>query len=300
MSGSTNLAQSCGRARIAGLCLAFMLVAIIIIAISATYTSSTPEPLSISMTRLRRDLFKDYDKLLRPIYGPQKPVDLAFGLSLINMDMEKDGTVILDTWVRSTWKDFRLKWDASAYGNISVLRIPSNQIWTPDVTLYNEKGLGENYSNKNLLGRSDVNALIYSDGEVLYIPPVTMKSFCLNGSSHGLQKDWPWGEHMCLFKFGSWTYDGFQVNITAYKNKEFVDISDFVKGPVKIVNNMVTYNVDHYSCCEEPYPSLSVNLTLQKLYKIKDSGMITNNPFIDVGELSNQNYSKWFVDNDDE
>lgn len=294
MSGSTNLAQSCGRGRIAGLCVGFMMVIIIIIVISVSYSPSDPEPLSKSMTRLRRDIFKDYDKLILPMSDPKKPLDFAFGLSLINMDMKNDGTVIIDAWLRSVWNDFRLKWEPSAYGNIQVLRLPSNQLWTPDVTLYNEKGLGD-YSNKNLLGRSDVNVLVYPNGEVLFIPPVTMKSFCRNGSSHGLQKDWPWGEHECLFKFGSWTYDGFHINITSYKNQEFVDMSDFEKGAVKVIDNKMDKNTKYYSCCSEPYESLLANLTIQKLYTVKETGMITHNPFIEGGEIDNQNYEKWFA-----
>ncbi|CAF4993686.1 unnamed protein product, partial [Rotaria sp. Silwood1] len=35
------------------------------------------------------------------------------------------------------WNDYNLRWKPEEFGNIQTLRIPSKQIWTPDILLYN-------------------------------------------------------------------------------------------------------------------------------------------------------------------
>ncbi len=36
------------------------------------------------------------------------------------------------------WRDPRLSWNFSEHGGIKDLNLPANQIWAPDITLYNE------------------------------------------------------------------------------------------------------------------------------------------------------------------
>ena len=35
-----------------------------------------------------------------------------------------------------SWKDCRLTWNASEYGDLSSLVVPFNKIWTPDLAIY--------------------------------------------------------------------------------------------------------------------------------------------------------------------
>jgi len=35
------------------------------------------------------------------------------------------------------WYDFRLTWNADDYGGVRRLYVPSNEIWLPDIVLYN-------------------------------------------------------------------------------------------------------------------------------------------------------------------
>lgn len=73
-------------------------------------------------------LFKNYNKKLRPA----GTVEVKFSLNLnqiINL-IEKDQIIILNVFIDHEWIDNRLKWDPAEYGNISILRISSDQIWT--------------------------------------------------------------------------------------------------------------------------------------------------------------------------
>ena len=35
------------------------------------------------------------------------------------------------------WIDPKLRWEPAKYGNVSVIRIPYDSIWLPDIVLYN-------------------------------------------------------------------------------------------------------------------------------------------------------------------
>lgn len=36
------------------------------------------------------------------------------------------------------WTDYQLKWDEADYGGISVLRLPPDKVWKPDIVLFNK------------------------------------------------------------------------------------------------------------------------------------------------------------------
>ena len=40
-------------------------------------------------------------------------------------------------WLKQRWFDFKLKWNDSEYDNIKKIRIPSENLWKPDIVLYN-------------------------------------------------------------------------------------------------------------------------------------------------------------------
>lgn len=36
------------------------------------------------------------------------------------------------------WSDHKLKWDPQEYGGVTELYVPAEQIWLPDIVLYNK------------------------------------------------------------------------------------------------------------------------------------------------------------------
>lgn len=69
------------------------------------------------------------------------------------------------------------------------------------------------------------NVLIYPNGEVLWVPPAIYQSSCTIDVRY-----FPFDQQMCVMKFGSWTFNGDQVSLALYNNKNFVDLSDYWKS----------------------------------------------------------------------
>ncbi|XP_008550877.2 acetylcholine receptor subunit beta-like 1 [Microplitis demolitor] len=170
--------------------------------------------------RLVRDLFRGYNKLIRPVQNMTEKVHVEFGLAfvqLINVN-EKSQIMKSNVWLRLTWNDYQLQWDEADYGGINVLRLPPDKVWKPDIVLFNN-------ADGNYEVRYKSNVLIYPTGEVLWVPPAIYQSSCTIDVTY-----FPFDQQTCVMKFGSWTFNGDQVSLALYNNKNFVDLSDYWKS----------------------------------------------------------------------
>lgn len=69
---------------------------------------------------------------------------------------------------------------------------------------------------------------------------------------------------MCDLKFGSWTYDGFRVDMVP--EAPFADTKKFVSnGEWQLIEFPAKRNVIYYVCCPEPYPDVTFTLQIQRL-----------------------------------
>ena len=108
---------------------------------------------------------------------------------------------------------------------------------------------------------SDAMAVVSSDGTVLYIPVGRTKSTCSIDITF-----FPFDEQTCILKFGSWTYDGFKVDVNFYDDLEEIDVSDYIEGNMwALMEHSAIKNVKYYPCCEEPYPDLTFKLRLRRI-----------------------------------
>jgi len=218
--------------------------------------SSTPKKTYGSGTVADREnlvahLFHDYKKVV----NPDKP-DVRFGLSLINFHV-CDYKQILESnvWLKMVWQDSRLAWDEKEYGGVEVLRYDSKELWKPDVTLYNSA------DPVNQMSCWDSQVLIYSTGEVLWVPPCKLISRC-----HYTLKKEPYGEQTCTLKFGSWTFDGLVMDLEFYKDKKEIDLEDLTNtSGFEVVTTTGEKHTRFYPCCAEPYQDLTFNMTVKRV-----------------------------------
>ena len=98
------------------------------------------------------------------------------------------------------------------------------------------------------------NILIYPNGEVLWVPPAIYQSSCTIDVTY-----FPFDQQTCTMKFGSWTYNGDQVSLALYNDKNFVDLSDYWKsGTWDIVDVPAHLNI-HLD--EDPHVPTETDIT---------------------------------------
>ena len=96
------------------------------------YSSSSQE------INLRNELFKDYNKNIRPVINYNDNINLNISIDVKNLEYfnQVSETMSLNLWITMIWEDQNLKWNTSDYG-IDYLKLSSNDIWLPDLVLYN-------------------------------------------------------------------------------------------------------------------------------------------------------------------
>ncbi|CAG9796592.1 unnamed protein product [Diatraea saccharalis] len=211
--GREGLLRAAVRAAMLGGSRACLLLAALLTILYSGWCSEDEE-------RLVRDLFRGYNKLIRPVQNMTQKVDVRFGLAfvqLINVN-EKNQIMKSNVWLRLVWMDYQLMWDEADYGGIGVLRLPPDKVWKPDIVLFNN-------ADGNYEVRYKSNVLIYPNGEVLWVPPAIYQSSCTIDVTY-----FPFDQQTCIMKFGSWTFNGDQVSLALYNNKNFVDLSDYWKS----------------------------------------------------------------------
>ncbi|XP_066576684.1 neuronal acetylcholine receptor subunit beta-3a [Amia ocellicauda] len=174
---------------------------------------------------LLKNLFRGYQKWVRPVQHSNDTITVKFGLKisqLVDVD-EKNQLMTTNVWLWQEWIDFKLRWNPEEYGGITSIRVPSETIWLPDIVLYeNADGRFE--------GSLMTKVIVKYNGTITWTPPASYKSSCTMDVTF-----FPFDRQNCSMKFGSWTYDGNMVDLILLD--DHVDRKDFFdNGEWQILN----------------------------------------------------------------
>nr|WOX02238.1 nicotinic acetylcholine receptor alpha 8 subunit transcript variant X1 [Megalurothrips usitatus] len=153
--------------------------------------------------RLYDDLLSHYNRLIRPVINNTETLTVYLGIrltQLIEVNM-RNQIMTTNLWLEQKWVDYKLRWNPEHYGGVEELYVPSEHIWLPDIVLYNN-------ADGNYEVTMMTRATVRYTGEVYWKPPAIYKSSCKMQVLY-----FPFDEQICDMKFGSWTYNGFQVDL---------------------------------------------------------------------------------------
>ncbi|XP_043287870.1 acetylcholine receptor subunit alpha-like 2 [Venturia canescens] len=212
--------------------------------------------------RLYDDLLSNYNRLIRPVTNNTDTVIVKLGLrlsQLIDLNL-KDQILTTNVWLEHEWQDHKFQWDPSEYGGVTELYVPSEHIWLPDIVLYNNAD-GE-YGVTTM-----TKAVLHHTGKVMWTPPAIFKSSCEIDVRY-----FPFDQQTCFMKFGSWTYDGFQIDLKhinqnmGNNNVELgMDLREYYPSVEwDILSVPAERHERYYPCCAQPYPDIFFNITLRR------------------------------------
>ncbi|XP_038110407.1 neuronal acetylcholine receptor subunit alpha-7 isoform X1 [Culex quinquefasciatus] len=204
--------------------------------------------------RLLNNLLATYNTLERPVANESESLEVKFGLTLqqiIDVD-EKNQLLITNIWLSLEWNDYNLRWNDSEFGGVRDLRITPNKLWKPDVLMYNS-------ADEGFDGTYHTNIVVRNNGSCLYVPPGIFKSTCK------IDITWfPFDDQHCEMKFGSWTYDGNQLDLVL-NSEDGGDLSDFItNGEWYLIGMPGKKNTITYQCCPEPYVDITFTIQIRR------------------------------------
>ncbi|RUS75096.1 hypothetical protein EGW08_017150 [Elysia chlorotica] len=204
-------------------------------------------------TRLIDNILSGYNPASRPVYNASHTVTVKFGITLTQIsDMDEVNQVLtMNVWLEQEWEDERLTWDPQDYNNLYILRLPCELLWLPDIVLYNS-------ADDFTTGYMKSKAMVYSNGTVFWAPPARFRSSCKIDITY-----FPFDDQSCELKFGSWTYDGFQVDVTNRTSR--VDLQNYVySGEWELIDVRIRRTVVKYACCVETYPDVRFTVVIRR------------------------------------
>uniref|UniRef100_A0A8C5EVJ3 Neuronal acetylcholine receptor subunit alpha-7-like n=1 Tax=Gouania willdenowi TaxID=441366 RepID=A0A8C5EVJ3_GOUWI len=200
---------------------------------------------------LLKELLRDYNPMERPVANDSHPLTVHFSFTLMQvMDVEeKNQKLTTNAWLQMHWYDHYLQWNQSEYPGVKNLRFTPDQVWTPDILLYNS-------AHDKFDATFKTNVLVNSSGFCEYLPPGIFVSTC------NVDVRWfPFDIQRCELKFGSWTFDGWLLDIQL---KE-ADVSGYMQnGEWDLLEVPGGRNEIYYDCCAEPYPDVTFVVTLRR------------------------------------
>ncbi|XP_059486825.1 acetylcholine receptor subunit alpha-like isoform X3 [Neocloeon triangulifer] len=232
-------------------------IAVLVAAVAVWPTAANPDA-----KRLYDDLLSNYNKLVRPVVNTSDVLRVCIKLKLsqlIDVNL-KNQIMTTNLWVEQSWYDYKLQWDPREYGGVQMLHVPSDHIWRPDIVLYNN-------ADGNFEVTLATKATLNHTGRVEWKPPAIYKSSCEIDVEY-----FPFDEQTCVLKFGSWTYDGFKVDLRHMDEKigsnmveVGVDLSEFYMSVEwDILEVPAVRNEKFYTCCDEPYLDITFNITMRR------------------------------------
>lgn len=216
--------------------------------------------------RLYDDLLSNYNRLIRPVANNTDKITVKMGLKLsqlVDLDL-KNQILTTNLWVETEWYDDKLRWDPSEYGGVGEIYVPSEIIWLPDIILYNN-------ADGNYHITTMTKATLFANGLVKWEPPAIFKSSCDIDVRY-----FPFDEQTCWLKFGSWTFDGFQIDLLhIHANTSEEGSSDHVEVGIDLSEYYINVewdilrvpaerHVKVYACCPEPYPDIFFYLKIRR------------------------------------
>ncbi|XP_067931107.1 acetylcholine receptor subunit alpha-like 1 [Watersipora subatra] len=216
--------------------------------------------------RLYNDLLVNsrYNKLIRPVANNSDTLTVKLGLrltQLIGID-EKNQIMTTNVWLNQEWDDFNLAWDPNKYGEIDHLYVPAEHLWKPGIVLFNN-------ADGNYEATLVTKATVYHTGRVVWEPPVIYKSTCTIDVEF-----FPFDEQTCDMKFGSWTYDGKQVDLQHKDNPNMtgeynismaMDLSGYYQSFIwDVLSVPATRHKVYLDCCPHPYFDVTFQLTIRR------------------------------------
>ncbi|KAH9495404.1 Neuronal acetylcholine receptor subunit alpha-2 [Bulinus truncatus] len=200
-------------------------------------------------------LFSDYTPESRPVKNASHTVRVTFALSLnqlLDLD-EKNQILSTSVWIYEEWKDEMLQWSPTDYEGQTAIMIPADNVWLPDIFIYNRAGA-------NMDGFVNVNGSkvsVQHDGTVRWMVPLMVSSVCAVDVTY-----FPYDQQTCSIKFGSWIYDIDQVDIV--NQSALPDLEHYVMNSEYDLRNVsLSRDVMDSSCCAGGGRHSMVELRLQ-------------------------------------
>ncbi|CAH1802893.1 unnamed protein product [Owenia fusiformis] len=168
---------------------------------------------------------------------------------------ERKQTLLITVWFRFYWNDDRLTWDPDDYGGMTESYFSVDEIWLPDITLFNnanDKPSSIKQYSEDIFVRADFT------GDIRWLFPSIIMTSCKIDMML-----FPFDTQRCPIQYGSWMLTGNQLDL--FTREDHGDYKVFLQhGEWNLLEFPAKRNVMFYNCCPDPYVDLTYTMVLKR------------------------------------
>lgn len=137
-------------------------------------------------------------------------------------------------------------WNPSEFDGINLIHVRSEELWVPDLSVYNSGDLSFEQS-----GVPSTNCLLFNSGTVICIPALKYVVKCTTDFTY-----WPYDKHECRIRFGAWAHTGEEINFQLDgKGYQMDGYTNNTEWSLKVLS--ATKIIKKFDCCpNETFPTL--------------------------------------------
>ncbi|CAH0551481.1 unnamed protein product [Brassicogethes aeneus] len=208
--------------------------------------------------KLTNQLFNcGYDSTIIPVKDHKTAVNVSFNMivKFIKYD-HQSGTLGLDSWLSIHWYDEYLKWNPQDFGNLREIKVTTDNIWVPDLSVYNRFDQG---TEPTVF--ASTKCIVNFNGLIVCVHPHHVDALCQADMSK-----YPFDSQNCTITFGSWVHKGEEVNILHHN--PIADTEDLeTDGEWALKKVGVHRNPGHYDFHpNSTYPSIEVSFEIKRMH----------------------------------
>ncbi|XP_066585111.1 uncharacterized protein [Prorops nasuta] len=216
--------------------------------------------------RLKTYLFCDYDPAVRPALNHRNSINVTIVLRPRTLNFEEwKSKIQLYSWMSYMWKDEHLTWNPVDYDGIDHIQIKSDEIWVPDLFVYNSGDVSDQSR-----GIPSTNCVIANDGMILCVPTIKYSTICDTDFTK-----WPFDVHKCDINLGSWSHTGEE--ITFILEIKPVMMGEYMENDEWSLKNMSgKVEVKKFKCCpNDTFPLITYSFRIERNFVIKHIIFVT-------------------------
>ena len=108
------------------------------------------------------------------------------------------------------------------------------------------------------MDKLSTRVILHHSGRNVWLSPAMIHSKCNIDIGY-----FPFDTQKCKLKFGSWTYDGFRLDLQA--ESDFADLNKYTTNAEwNLVSMPAERNEIFYICCPHPYPDITYSIIIRR------------------------------------
>ena len=191
---------------------------------------------------LRKHLFENYCKAIRPVRDKKTIVNVTFNMKLMQLlDVdEREEKITTQAYYSMHWRNEFLQWEPKDWKNIDILAVNPEEVWIPDIILKNNAD-----GNAVTIQKGTDHIWISHTGKNSWYPKVMLIS-----SFKADVADFPFDKQKIIFHFGSWSLGENKLHLFSNDKsmlaKYFVNSTEWELSETKKEIVSSSYDTDTY------------------------------------------------------